>query len=199
MTQVKKERIAKGLCVECGNVQPRPQKRTCFSCAETQKVYQRVWREKRMAQGFSSDKPCRAKRKSIRHCIICNRELPVTRNKYTCVVCSQKTYENHKNKTILYRKAGLCFYCGKPALNNRTKCKHHFDRDRQYRDKQNKREEYGSCVQCGHIKPQDIPVHGKRCAICWIKNKCMVMFRTKDHWTYLLQKLIQQDFRCPYT
>ena len=123
-----------GICVQCKKENAAPNRVRCEVCLEqnlsTQEKRRRVGTYK-ISDRRLYNKNFREKRKAEGLCIDCGKPI-CSNSKCYCIDCSTKAKKrNEKNKSEIIRSEramyGLCYICGKEALNGKSVCEEHYE------------------------------------------------------------------------
>ncbi len=167
------ERIALGLCSQCGRNPAAPDRRRCEPCLEKRREADRESYLRAMADGkaYGGKDPQRkreasraaSKRRkdSRREANLCTRcgERPPVEGGATCEPCRVSRREANREIYAVRRSAGLCVRCGAPAAGGGSRCAPCSVLEAEYVDQirknQSSRQRYWSrrsadrCTDCG--------------------------------------------------
>ena len=130
------ERIARGICTQCGACRPEAGRRLCGTCAARRREAERVrYRKARDAGLKYGGRPVEGKRRSARAasrkrralrreanvCTRCGRRPPVEGGA-TCAPCREIRQAAEREQYSARRAQGLCVTCGQPAFAGEARC-----------------------------------------------------------------------------
>lgn len=133
--KLKRQRIADGICVDCGKIKPKAGCKRCQDCLDYNKAHRNT------ENTAKRKKELKEERRDLGLCVHCGNQTP-------CIKCSkaQKQYSKTKRKK---RKAnGLCTRCNK---NNKYQ-RYSICQDCRKKERQKLRKDYidlGLCRTCG--------------------------------------------------
>ena len=167
------ERVALGLCTQCGRNPAAPDRRRCEPCLEKHRAADRESYRRARAAGrpYGGKNPSRKRkasraaserrRKSRRDagmCARCGRRPPVE-GSAVCEPCLEKRREAEREIYAARRTAGLCVRCGGPTTDGGSRCAPcsvlECERANPARKNQSSRRRYwrrkaaGRCTDCG--------------------------------------------------
>jgi NMD protein affecting ribosome stability and mRNA decay len=143
---LRRSRLAKGLCAECGEAKAARGRTCCWSCVARHKAFTVAREARRAADGLCADcsKPldrpgkkvcsaCLAKRsaRSLKYlaakadrlrgaCLKCG--APATRGDKLCAACAAKAHAEYISKYRRNRAAAKCVRCGAAARPGKSQC-----------------------------------------------------------------------------
>jgi hypothetical protein len=135
--EYREKRINQGLCVGCGF--PNNGKNLCQECLDKATAKRKENILKRLC---GCGKP---RRDGYQSCEICSNKYNKNEyNKNKRLISLQRKSKRNKNK-----EKGLCVFCTKPALPDKTTCEYHLQKRTNFRKHCR---EKGICPQCGELK-----------------------------------------------
>ena len=159
------ERIAQGLCPNCGKAPPEPERRLCVSCAGKRRQSERVRDAKRRAAGKprhrnSETERARERRRTAERvaqglCVSCGKESPAP-GRTSCRRCAGKRRAAERTRYAKARAAGKLYGGRDPKerrRNARGTAKRRYDA----------RRKAGLCTRCGLHPPVE---GGTACEPC---------------------------------
>jgi hypothetical protein len=143
------------------------------------------------------------RRIAAHQCITCGDLLPDTSKRLNCPACAAKRAQREMQMRASRRKVQSCISCGAPRLRGRSKCAPCLARDAQYQVAMRAHwTAAGLCAACGQRPPlatlRENTEH-RICEVCYFQNAAKARLGSRMHWQALRDRLIAQDFTCPYT
>lgn len=174
-------------CISCGKLHERLVKK-CKTCVNKENVRQKKQYQERLAQGL---------------CPRCGGQ-PIEGSKH-CGLCKARVRDKDRKIRLKRFSDDKCGYCGhnSPVDGQRTcstclkkLCKLHNNRA-------TKLGQSGLCVRCGKF-PQLCGINRRgnshnTCQKCYLRHLSGVNLGSAQYADALLQKLKDQNYRCPYT
>lgn len=109
---------------------------------------------------------------------------------------SDEVNEKKKQDRIRKKALGLCSTCSDPAEEGKVLCIRCRDKNLAAgKAKYLRHKSKGLCHRCG----AEVLVNCKLCHRCWLRKKSIDNLGTETRWQELGNKLIAQEYICPYT
>jgi 5-methylcytosine-specific restriction endonuclease McrA len=138
-----------------------------------------------------------------RLCLTCAKQLPDKTKILFCADCANTNRKQRKTLVAARKELGLCVACGKNKPLTGGKCELCASRNAVYQRKaREQRLAQGMCSDCGKSPPLETMLRNEQyrlCEECYLQKISRVRLGSRKHWTVLRQKLIEQNYTCPYT
>lgn len=138
-----------------------------------------------------------------RLCLTCASQLSLETKILFCPGCATTKRKQQTTIVSTRRKLGLCTSCGLADSVTGDKCESCMSKFAGYQKKiRNKRLANGMCSDCGKRSPLETMLKNDQyrlCEICYLQKISRSQLGSRKHWITLQQKLIEQEYRCPYT
>src|SRR5260370_40406460 len=143
------------------------------------------------------------RRIAAHQCITCGDRLSDASKRLNCSACAAERAHREMQMRASRRKVQSCISCGAPRLRGRSKCAPCLARDAQYQvDMRARWTSAGLCAGCAQRPPlatlRENTEH-RVCEECYFHNAARARLGSRTHWQALRDRLIAQDFTCPYT
>jgi hypothetical protein len=142
-------------------------------------------------------------RKAARLCYRCATPLAPDEKGIRCSLCAERMRAYQQRRRSRRISTALCLDCGLPTGSNRRKCAQCRQRDVGYaRSKSEHWAKQGLCADCGKAPPLESTACANRyprCEACYFRRAAKDRLGSSKVWKNLREKLIAQDYRCPYT
>ena len=142
-------------------------------------------------------------RKAARLCYRCATPLAANEKGIRCPTCAERMRAYQQRRRSRRSSEALCLDCGQPTGSGHRKCAKCRRRDVGYvRSRSEYWAGHGLCADCGKAPPLEStasPARYPRCEVCYFRRAIKDRLGSSKEWRNLRDKLIAQDYRCPYT
>jgi len=150
-------------------------------------------------------KIARRERKKNGICTSCGKERDT--NFRQCSTCQTKSTNRVREQNKRRKQEGMCniISCENFKSNKSRFCeKHRLERLKYAKKRDLKLINGGLCTSCASEKYMNcfndkFDIHTKVCQTCYLKLLSARYFNTVDKWNELLDLLVKQNYKCPYT